>query len=168
MTRLDDRLTMSDGLGKDVSIGQADTLTIRGEILLELFGPDGRLLETRQVENIVTQVGRNMIIDRLTGSPTLASPTHMGLGTGATAAAIGDTTLQTEIAGSRVALTSKTRATSVLTLVGDFPAGTGTGAVTEAGTFDAATTGNMHSRGTFSVINKGAADTLKLTWTWTL
>lgn len=138
-----------------------------GRLLLELIGPDGRVRETREVCNLVVTTGRNMIVDRLLASPALGVPTHMAVGTGAVAPALGDTALGAEIAASRVALTSKTRATNVLTMVGDFAAGTGTGAITEAGVFDAATTGNLHMRATFSVINKAATDTLKITWTYT-
>lgn len=138
-----------------------------GRLLIELIGPDGRVRETREVRNLVVTTGRNMIVDRLLASPALGVPTHMAVGTGAVAPALGDTALGAEIAASRVALTSKTRATNVLTMVGDFAAGTGTGAITEAGVFDAATTGNLHMRATFSVINKAATDTLKITWTYT-
>ncbi len=90
----------------------------------------------------------------------------MAVGTGATAAAAGDTTLQTELV--RVALTSKTRSTNVLTLVGDYAAGVGTGALTEAGVLNAASVGDLFSRSVFAVINKAALDTLKITWTWTI
>ena len=90
----------------------------------------------------------------------------MAVGTGTVAPAVGDTALGAESA--RVALTSKTRSTNVLTMVGDYAAGVATAALTEAGAFNAATTGDMYSRATFAVINKGANDTLKITWTYTI
>jgi hypothetical protein len=52
--------------------------------------------------------------------------------------------------------------------VATFPAGTGTGAVTEAGLFNASSAGTLLCRTVFSVINKGAADTLGITWTVTV
>ena len=54
-------------------------------------------------------------------------------------------------------------------LVATFAAGVGTGAITEAGTFDVVTqnTVNMWMYSTFSVINKGANDSLQITWTLT-
>jgi hypothetical protein len=54
-------------------------------------------------------------------------------------------------------------------MVANFAAGTGTGAITEAGTFDVVTqnTANMWMYSTFSVINKGANDSLAITWTLT-
>jgi hypothetical protein len=49
-----------------------------------------------------------------------------------------------------------------------FPAGTATGAITEAGIFNAATGGTMLCRTTFPVINKGSADSLAVTWVVTV
>jgi len=143
----------------------ADAATMRGHVRLEVFGPDGELRDSREVDNLIVTVGRNGVMDQLLASPTINKPTHMAVGTGAVAPALGDTALGTESA--RVALTSKTRSTNVLTLVGDYAAGTATATLTEAGVFDAASTGNMYSRATFTGIAKGASDTLKVTWTWT-
>jgi hypothetical protein len=67
----------------------------------------------------------------------------------------------------RNALTSKTRSNAVVTMVGDWAAGDGTGAITEAGIFDAASAGNMWVSASFSTINKAAGDTLQITWTLT-
>jgi hypothetical protein len=139
--------------------------TLKGSVRLELFDPSGELKAERFVDNLIVTVGRNGVMDQLLASPTIGKPTHMAVGTGAVAPALGDTALGTESA--RVALTSKTRSANVLTLVGDYAAGTATATLTEAGVFDAATTGNMYSRATFTGIAKGSADTLKCTWTWT-
>jgi hypothetical protein len=67
----------------------------------------------------------------------------------------------------RNANTSKTRSGAVVTIVADWAAGDGTGALTEAGTFDAGAAGNMWMSASFAVINKGASDTLQITWTLT-
>jgi hypothetical protein len=144
----------------------AESLAMRGHLLVELFDAEGKLKDTREVDNLIVTVGKNLITDNLLASPTLGKPTHMAVGTGATAPAAGDTTLGTESA--RVALTSKTRSTNVLTLVGDYAAGTATATLTEAGVFDASSAGNMSSRATFTGIAKGASDTLKVTWTYTI
>lgn len=148
---------------------QLDELTlVRGHVLVELFDKNGNRTEVRAMDNLIVTVGKNLVADNLLASPTLGKPTHMELGTGTVAPAAGDTALGTVIASSRVALTSKTRAANVVTLVGDWAAGTATNtAISEAGVFDAATAGNMPSRATFTAINKGASDTLKITWTYT-
>jgi hypothetical protein len=143
-----------------------DVIRLKGRMVAELYGPDGELKELREVDNLITTVGRNSVVDNLLASPTLGKPTHMEVGTSGTAAAVGDTTITG--AFGRVALTSKNRATNVLTMVGDWAAGVATGALQEAGVWDASTAGTLWARATFTTINKAAGDTLKITWTWTI
>jgi len=122
---------------------------------------NGRVKQRRRIYNTVTTAGKNAVMDQLLASPTLGKPTHMGIGTGTG----GTTSLTTEL--DRNALTSKTRSNAVVTMVGDWAAGDGTGAITEAGVFDASSAGNMHLYSSFSTVNKAAGDTLTLTWTLT-
>ncbi len=98
---------------------------------------------------------------QIIAAPSLGTPTHMAIGTGTPSG----TALGAEI--DRNALTSKTVLANVVTMVGDWAAGDGTGAITEAGTFDAGASGNMWMSASFSVINKGAADSLSISWTLT-
>lgn len=144
---------------------EADTFKIKGLVVAEVFGADGELKQREETENLILTVGKNMIADRLLASPTLGVPTHIGVGTSGTAAAAGDTTITGE---TRVALTTKTRATNVVTYVGDWAAGSATGTLQETGLWDAASAGNLVGRATFTSIVKGASDTLKVTWTWTI
>ena len=140
---------------------------ITGDVKIDIIGADGTVTDTREIKNLVVTSGKTFIASRMVG----AASTIMGfmeLGTGTTAAAVGDTALQTVISGSRVALTSGTASTNVVTYVASFPAGTGTGAVTEAGVFNAASAGTMLCRTVFSVVNKGAADAMSITWTITV
>ena len=91
----------------------------------------------------------------------------MAVGTGGTAAAAGDTALGTEL--DRNALTSRTDATNVVTYVGNWAGGDATSAtIQEAGIFNASSVGTMLARATFTAINKGASDTLAITWTVTI
>jgi hypothetical protein len=133
-------------------------------VKIELRGPDGELKHEETLHNTVTTAGKNGVADQLLASPTLSKPTHMAIGTGSPAA----TLLGTEI--DRNALTTKTRSGAVVTMVGDWAAGDGTGAITEAGIFDIATanTVNMYVSASFSAINKAAGDTLKITWALTV
>jgi len=144
--------------------GANDDAKTEDNVEIVLRGPDGKVKQTEKCHNLITTVGRNAIVDRIDDGT--AQPTHMAIGTGATAAAAGDTTLQTEL--DRNALTSRVAATNVLTMVGDWAAGDGTGAITEAGILSAASSGTLFSRAVFSVINKAAGDTLQITWTYTL
>lgn len=142
-----------------------DSIQLVGRALVELFDEEGVLKDSVESTNLILTVGKNMIADRLLASPSLGVPTHMGVGTSGTAPAAGDTTITGE---DRNALTSKTRATNVVTYVGDWAAGEATATLQEAGLWDAASGGNLVGRVTFSSIAKGANDTLKVTWTWTI
>jgi hypothetical protein len=144
-----------------------DDVKITGDVKIDIIGADGTVTDTREIKNLVVTSGKTFIASRMVG----VASTIMGfmeLGTGTTAAAVGDTALETAIGSSRVALTSGTASTNVVTYVASFPAGTGTGAVTEAGVFNAASAGTMLCRTVFSVVNKGAADAMSITWTITV
>ena len=145
----------------EVRATHEDSVTITGRVELVLRGPDGSVKETR-VANTVTTAGKNGIADQILAAPTLGKPTHMAIGTGSP----GATALGTEL--DRNALTSKNRSGAVVTMIGDWAAGDGTGALTEAGTFDAGAAGNMWTSVSFAVVNKLAADTLQITWTLTI
>jgi hypothetical protein len=90
-----------------------------------------------------------------------------GIGTGSTGVTGADTTLETEAA--RVAnVYAHSTGTKVFTMTADYAAGTGTGAITESALLNAASVGTMLNRIVFSVINKGASDTLQVVWSITL
>ena len=142
-------------------------IKVKGWVTAILRDEHGRPKARRKaVANLIVTNGKNGITDQLLASPTITKPTHMGIGTGITAPAAGDTALQTEV-GTRQTI-NKSRNNNILTSVATFAAGNGTGAITEAGIFTAVTAGTLYSRVTFSVINKGANDSLELTWTWTI
>lgn len=143
-----------------------DSIKMTGELKITVTNPEGNVTQETVVPNLVVTAGKNWIAGRMydTGIPNEMS--HMAIGTGTTAAAAGDTALGAE--AGRVALTSTTVTANSVAYVATFPAGTGTGAITEAGIFNAGTSGTMLCRTVFSVINKGAADTLGITWTVTV
>lgn len=137
-----------------------DKALLRGEVTFVLRDSEGNIKEIRR-HNTVTTAGKAAAADQVLASPTLNKPTHMAIGTGTP----GATALGTEL--DRNALATKTRSTNVVTMTATWAAGDGTGAITEAGVFDAAAAGNMHLSASFAVINKAAGDTLDATWTWT-
>ena len=142
-----------------------DVVKATGNLVIELFDPNGNLKEKVEVKNLVVNGGLAFMAQRLIGVPTTMS--HMGIGTSSTAAAAAQTDL---IASSaRVALTSSTNVTTTVTndtarYIATFGAGTGTGAIQEAGIFNASTAGTMLCRTVFAVINKGALDSMTITW----
>ena len=144
-----------------------DAIKMTGNLKLVLTDENGNIKQEEEVKNLVVTVGKNYIASRMKDA-TATAMTHMEVGTSSTAAAVGDTTLVAAVASSRVTLTSTTVTTNSVAYVASFPAGTGTGALTEAGIFNAASAGTLLCRTVFSVINKGAADTLGITWTVTV
>lgn len=142
-----------------------DGLKLRGDVALVLRDKKGNVKEERNIKNLIVDTGLNFICDRMKNDET--AMTHMALGSGSTAAAAGDTTLGSQL-GSREALDSSTVTNNEIVYVASFEAGDATGAVTEAGIFNASTGGTMLCRTVFSVVNKAADDTLSVTWTITL
>jgi hypothetical protein len=137
-----------------------DNLKVTGAVSVKLFDKNGNLKEEQQIKNLVVTTGKTFIAARMVGTPTEMS--HMAIGATSTAADAGDTALGSEL--GRVALTSDSSSGAVVTYVATFPAGTGTGAVVEAGVFNASSSGTMLCRTTFSVVNKGADDAMTITW----
>ena len=144
-----------------------DSLFASGKLKIILADAQGHIIDERDVDNLVVTAGRTYIASRMKDA-TATAMTHMSVGTGSTAAVIGDTTLGTEIAASRVALTSTVASTNTIVYVATFGSGVGTGAITEAGIFNAASAGTMLCRTVFSVVNKAAGDTMNITWTITI
>jgi len=138
-----------------------EEIKLKANVHIILRSPDGRI-KHESVHNTVTTAGKNGIADQILTTPTLPKPGWMAIGTGSP----GATLLGAEI--DRNALTSKTRSGAIVTMIGDWAAGDGTGTLTEAGIFDASSNGNMWMSASFSALVKGAADTLQITWTLTV
>jgi len=119
----------------------------------------------QEINNLVVTVGKNFVASRMKDA-TATAMSHLAIGTGTTAAAAGNTALVTEAA--RQALASTTVSTNEVAYVAAFAAGTGTGAITEAGLLNASSGGTLLCRTVFSVVNKGADDSMTITWTITV
>lgn len=152
-------LLVALGLASPAQLAQSG-FEVVGRVTIEIRDEHGNL-KSRSQHNTVTTAGKAGIADQILASPTLGKPTHMAVGTGTPSG----TALGTEL--DRNALTSKTRSTNVVTMVGTWAAGDGTGTLTEAGIFDASLGGNMWNSTTFAD-TKAAADTLTITWTLTI
>jgi len=139
-----------------------DTLALKHNVEIELFGPDGKLKERRVLHNLIPDAGKAAAAEQLLAEPGKAKPTHIAIGTGTTEAKAADTTLKTEL--DRNALVSKTRSGNVVTCIAEWAPGDGTGEITEAGILNAPAAGDLYARGVFGVITKAAGDELKITW----
>lgn len=140
-------------INDDLSLTGALTIAINDEIVQE-------------TNNLVVTAGKEWVADRMANANTVM--THMAIGTGTTAAAAGDTALVTELDRNTLTTSGGTVSNNTIQYACTWAAGDGTGAITEAGIFDASSGGDMLARTVFSVVNKGPADALTITWTITV
>ena len=112
---------------------------------------------------VFANTGKAITTNRLRSGGT--EPKFVAIGTGAGTAAIGDTTLFTEVE-TRTDGTSSQQTTTTTNdtyrVVGTITA-TGARAVTNAGLFDASTSGNLFVKGDFDVVNLSDGDSIQLT-----
>ena len=139
-----------------------DRVILKGKLSISL---NGKLV--REEKNLVVTAGKEWIAARMKDTSTVM--THMGIGTGTTAAVIANTDLET-VKGARLALSVSggTPVANVITYAATFPAGAHTDAITEAGIFTAVTSGTMLARTVFTVVNKGALDSMTISWDVTI
>ena len=137
-----------------------DDLKLTGKLTIAINGET-----VKEVPNLVVTAGKGYVASRMKDTSATAM-SHMAIGSGSTAAAAGNSALGNQL--GRVALTSTGLSGAVVTYTATFPAGTGTGAVTEAGILNAASSGTLLCRTVFSVVNKGASDSMTITWTVTV
>lgn len=119
----------------------------------------------QEVPNLVVTDGKEYVASRMKDT-TKAAMSHMAIGTVSTAAAASDSALGGQ--ANRAALTSATVAGTTITYIATFGAGSGTGAITEAGLFNQSSAGDMLCRTVFAVINKGQNDAMTISWSVTV
>jgi hypothetical protein len=142
-----------------------ETVNVTGRLKIVRLDDSGNEREVREVKNLIVAVGKNIITSRLVGNTT-AIPSHMAVGSSNTAATTAQTALGTEL--SRVSLDSSTRTNNTIAYIATFPAGVGTGTITEAGIFNAGSSGSMLCRTNFNEVNKAAGDVIVITWNVTI
>lgn len=141
-------------LNDQLSLTGALTISKNGEVV-------------QKINNLVVTAGKELVAANLqAGSPVAV--THMAVGTGTTAAANGDTALETELDRNALSTSGGTVAGAVVTYEAVWSPGDGTGALTEAGLLTAPTGGTMLARTVFPVVNKGADDTVTIVWDVTI
>ena len=151
-----------------------DRTLMKGRIKIELFDEAGNLKEMYEKDNTFMAVGDAHVADQLDVSPDEAVMGFMSVGTGTTAFTTASTTLNSEIDRNSLnaSYPDQTLGSDDNDIVykANWAAGDATDALTEAGIFNSSVTdqGTMLAASTFSVINKGASDTLTITWTVTV
>lgn len=141
---------------------------IKGHLVLELFGPDGRLKDRREYDNTITVLHDATVADRMAGGAD-ALVDYTGIGTTSGGKTTASTALEAQV--DRNQNDSNTQgagaADNDVVHVASFAAGEGTGALVEAGLFTGAADATLNAYQEFAAVNKGAADTLTVTWTIT-
>lgn len=153
-------------------------LNEKGLALAEQLGGMGSVPKTAEygtaeapikASNLFTTAGKASAVNRI-GGITEDAFTYMAIGTGTTAAAAGDTALETEITtggGARAAATvsavTTTTTGDTLQLVHSFTF-TSTFAVTELGIFNAASGGDMLSHLVMAAVNVSNGSVVEFTW----
>lgn len=147
-------------------VEQMDVIKAIGDVTLILNDIEGNIKEERYIPNLVVTVGREYIAARMATTPAIMS--HMGVGSSTTAPAAGHTDLLSQL-GTRAALDEAAVVSgNVVTYKSTFIPGNGTGAITEAGIFNALSSGTMLARTTFAVVNKTVDDSLTIIWNITI
>lgn len=145
-----------------------DTFQTVGDLRIKLRNTlTGEIIVDRLEKNLVVNVGKSFIASRMAGNASDVMG-WMAVGTDNTAPSATDTTLNTELARVATTVSGGTPSGNTVQFVGVYPAGVATGALTEAGIFNASSAGTMLSRTTYSVINKGASDEMTITWVITV
>lgn len=158
--------------------GLLSPLWINGKMAAVLSPFMGTWVFEKDGSNLITNTGKAAAASRINGSGGEAAFTSIGQGTGTTAAAVGDTALETEkkadgtaASGVHALATASVTASRVTTTVTNDTAQlvgtiseTATMAITESGVFNADTNGVMIARQVFSAINVVSGDSLQFTW----
>lgn len=114
---------------------------------------------------VLTNKGKEIIVDRILGNGT--EPKYVAWGTGAGTAAATDTTLFTEAAESRTNGTSSkvttTTTNDTYQVVGAITAASGK-TITNAGLFDASTSGNLFAKTDFTGVALDTNDSITFTF----
>lgn len=130
----------------------------------------GRWSTEKVIGNLITNAGFALAAGLLNGSGSPAAATFIAVGTGTTAAAVTDTTLQTETATSGLSRAAGTLSLVTTGVTNDTAqilksfSVSGTVAVTESGVLNAASVGTLLCRQVFTAINVVNGDTLQVTW----
>lgn len=142
-----------------------DKVKLSGAVVLELLDKNGVVVDRLEKKNLVVANGLTLLMQRLGGSGSAL--THTGIGSGTTAPSNADTDLQTSIVRRVFDNPGGSVAGTTITFYCLFPAGTGTGTITEAGLFNALSGGTMFSRIVFDAMTKSASLSLAVSWTIT-
>jgi hypothetical protein len=148
----------------------ADVIQLRGCIEMQLRNAkNGKAVGDRISLNTVVTAGRRWVLERIQSvSPPSTTITHLGVGTGTTAPATGDTALGSEtvrIAIGTYTTTGLANNPPSWRAEATFATNEANTTLGEAGLFNSSSAGTMLSRVTYSTLNKTTSNTLSVSYT---
>jgi hypothetical protein len=164
-------LLVASGIFTGAQTQGAEVLHIKGKVDMVVYDELGNVKEERHLDNLIVNSGFQSIADRVAdvNATNVANPfNYIAIGTNGAAAQSTDTALGTEVARIQDSSVIYNTSTKKITIDATFGPGTGTGNIQESGLFNANSSGDMLARQAFASINKGASDSLTITWTITL
>jgi len=139
---------------------------LTGTWTLKVFDADGRLKSTRVKKNLITTAGLGWLCSYINGAVPPTNMSHIAVGTSTTPASVGQTSLVAEVlarssAAKSVVTTDVTNDTMrfVVTIQNASTQKT----ITEAGLFNASSSGTMFNRAVFTGVVLAATDSMQVT-----
>lgn len=152
-----DRLKAAFAVLRGQKIQDGDVIRLTQNVVVKVVDKNGNVKREIEEHNLITTAGKNKLLDAGGGTLYLKSFAYLAIGTGTTAAAIGDTALQTETSRSTVITPTNPTAASLkfsFTFTGL------TAAITECGLLSANSGGTLLNRLVFSAVNIVSTDSL--------
>lgn len=143
-------------------ITQSNQVGMKGNVLIQTKDAlTNEILSEQRVRNLVTVSGCGLIAKLLEG--TAAGPYWIAIGTGSTAATLGDTALEVEVL--RVPIISIASSGPSFSIAAYIGSGLANGyTIREVGLFNAASGGTLFARAIISSVVKNATTTINISW----
>lgn len=143
-----------------------DTQTMAGTLTLILHDASGRVAARREVHNLVTQAGRNLVAELFAGRRVGAVKARLVVGTDGKPASVDDDRLSDEIDGVDVGEQQVQVEGARVTLTARLPERESSQALREAGIriTVGAEASVLYNRVVFEVVNKAPNMQMTLTW----
>lgn len=148
-----------------MELQQHSEISASGTVNIAVFDTiTGKLVDSKTIPNLIVSVGKQYIASRMVSNSTTVV-SHMAIGGGTASPISGNTALGSEI--SRKALSSLTNTTNQIVAVATF-GNDSSGSISEAGIFNASSSGTMLCRTAFTPFTKTTGETVIVTWTITI
>lgn len=147
-----------------------ECIQLRGAYRLREYTPSGEIVNERVVNNLMVTAGRAWTLKQLNSvnHVTDQNLSHVGIGSGLTAPATGNTALGNEVTRKAIGTFTTTGLTDNppnLIMAVSFATNEGNTTLGEIGVFNSSSGGTMLARATFASFVKATSNTLGATYT---